>query len=141
MKMVNLRDYYPHYTQDCFVEIPDELADAILSFERADAARERQVRRYKAYYSLDYGNGIEKAIVFKGITPEDHYEQKVTKQQLHAAIAALPDKQAKRVYAHFILGMRVTEIARAEGVAKSSITRSIQHAMRDLAIALKKYQS
>ena len=37
-------------------------------------------------------------------------------QELHAAISSLPDKQAKRIYAHFILGMTKQDIARAEGV-------------------------
>ena len=32
------------------------------------------------------------------------------------AISSLPDKQAKRIYAHFILGMTKKDIARAEGV-------------------------
>lgn len=27
MKVINLRDIYPHYTQDCFVEVTDEVAD------------------------------------------------------------------------------------------------------------------
>ena len=25
MKVINLRDIYPHYTQDCFVEVTDEV--------------------------------------------------------------------------------------------------------------------
>ncbi len=25
MKIINLKDYYPRYTQDTFVEVPDEL--------------------------------------------------------------------------------------------------------------------
>ena len=25
MKTINLKDYYPYYTQDTFVEVPDEL--------------------------------------------------------------------------------------------------------------------
>ena len=37
-------------------------------------------------------------------------------QEPHAAIASLPNKQAKRIYAHFILGMTKQDIARAEGV-------------------------
>ena len=27
MKKINLRDYYPYYTQDMIVEVPDEVAD------------------------------------------------------------------------------------------------------------------
>ena len=43
---------------------------------------------------------------------------KLTKEQLHAAISMLPDKQAKRIYARYILGMSNAEIAKAEESAK-----------------------
>ena len=42
---------------------------------------------------------------FVALSPHELYERKVTMQELHAAISSLPDKQAKRMYAHFILGM------------------------------------
>ena len=32
MKVINLRDIYPHYTQDCFVEVTDEVADLFSVF-------------------------------------------------------------------------------------------------------------
>ena len=48
-------------------------------------------------------------------------------QELHAAISSLPDKQAKRIYAHFILGMTKQDIARAEGdVYKRQIITTIK---------------
>ena len=36
MKTINLRDIYPHYTQDCFVEVTDEVADLFSEFDRKD---------------------------------------------------------------------------------------------------------
>jgi RNA polymerase sigma-70 factor (ECF subfamily) len=65
------------------------------------------------------------------------YERKVTMEQLHAAIATLPDKQAKRLTAYYFLGMSKTEIARAENVNKSQITRSINRALATLEKYLK----
>ena len=47
-------------------------------------------------------------------------------QELHAAIASLPDKQAKRIYAHFILGMTKQDIARAEGVHEKVVRVTIE---------------
>ena len=64
----------------------------------------------------------------KGVTQP----AKVTMQELHAAISRLPNKQAKRIYAHFILGMSVTDIARAEGVAKSRVSDSIRRGLRNM---------
>ena len=34
MKEINLRDYYPFYTQDAIVEVPDEVAALLHEFTR-----------------------------------------------------------------------------------------------------------
>lgn len=76
--------------------------------------------------------GIENCFLFKVLSPEELYERKVTRDELHAAIARLPDKQAKRIYAHLLLGMNVAQIAKAEGISWSSANRSIQHGLMRL---------
>ena len=35
MKKINLRDYYPYYTQDMLVEVPDEVADILREYKLA----------------------------------------------------------------------------------------------------------
>ena len=54
-----------------------------------------------------------------------------------AAIASLPDKQAKRIYAHFILGMTKQDIARAEGVHEKVVRVAIERGLRRLEKILK----
>lgn len=51
MATINLRDYYPYYTADCFIEVSDEVAAMLLAHARYEAAYQR--RRYwnKAHYS------------------------------------------------------------------------------------------
>ena len=62
MKEINLRELYPDtYNTDTLVEVADEVWAVIRSSQRAEAAYERRKYRHKAHYSLDYGNGIEKA--------------------------------------------------------------------------------
>ena len=93
---------------------------------------------------------MEKLIAFGSITEEcaqflkklvqaryELYERKVTMQELHAAIASLPDKQAKRIYAHFILGMTKQDIARAEGVHEKVVRVAIERGLRRLEKILK----
>ena len=58
MQTINLKQYYPFCNEDTFVEVSDEVVETFLLFKRAEAARERKMYRYKAHYSLDYGNGI-----------------------------------------------------------------------------------
>ena len=67
------------------------------------------------------------------MTPCELYERKVTMEQLHAAIAALPDKQAKWIYARFYLGMTVAEIARIEGADRRRVWESIRRGLKKLA--------
>lgn len=86
----------------------------------------------KAYYSLDRGDGIENDAVDKPMTPEDAYIHKAVMAELYAAFASLPDKQAKRLYALFFMGMSRTEIAKAEGVAVKSVCESIVRALETL---------
>ena len=126
MKKVNLRDLYPDvYKNDHFVEVTEDVLETIQSAERAEAAYDRRMYRYKAYYSLDCDNGIENAILMKPQTPEMLLEEKQLREQLYAAVMALPEKQAKRIYARYYLGMRVSEIAAAEGLSLIHISASV----------------
>jgi RNA polymerase sigma-70 factor (ECF subfamily) len=136
---INLRDYYPFYKTDFFVDVPDEVEIALLEAERLERNHNRRRFYNKAYYSLDADDGIENDILFVSLSPCEVYERKVNAEQLHAAIASLPDKQSKRIYAHYILGLSVSNIARAEGVGKSSISESIKRGLRSMEIFLKKF--
>lgn len=138
MKIINLRDIYPHYTQDCFVEVTDEVADLFSEFDHKEAAYRLRTFRHKAYYSLDRNDGIEHEALFVALSPHELYERKVTMQELHAAISRLPDKQAKRIYAHFILAMTKQDIARAEGVHEKVVRVAIERGLRHLEKILKK---
>ena len=63
MQTINLKQYYPFCTEDTFVEVSDEIVEAFLLDKRAEAARERKMYRYKAFYSLDCDDGIENAAI------------------------------------------------------------------------------
>ena len=138
MPKINLRDLYPDfYTSDCIIEVPDEVLSVFVEHERREAAYRRRVYYHKAHYSLDREDGIENSIQFVALSPDEIYTRKLTTQQLHAAIAALPDKQAKRVYAHYILGVSKTEIAKAEGVDVRNIRKAIEKALANMEKILK----
>lgn len=137
MKKINLRDLYPFYHNDLFVEVSDEVAAALAEAERMERNYIRRVYWNKAYFSLDAGDGIEHEALFVALSPCELYERKVTEQELRAALNALPDTQGRRVYAHYILGLNKTEIARAEGVAKSRVSESIERGLRNMEKFLK----
>ena len=127
MQKINLRNLYPDiYKTDVFFEVTDEVHAVFLADKRADAAYERQMYRYKAYYSLDHDNGIENGVINRPLTPEEILEDKQRREQIYAAVMALPEKQAKRIYARYYLGIRVSEIAAEEGVDPSRVRDSIR---------------
>ena len=116
------------------MEVSEEVAEMFKEFERKEAAYRLRTYRHKAYYSLDRDDGLEHEVA---LSPHELYERKVTMQELHAAISSLPDKQAKRIYAHFILGMTKQDIARAEGVHEKVVRVAIERGLRRLEKILK----
>ena len=131
MKKINLRELYPDvYTTDFFVDVTEEVMETIRAAERAEAAYERKMYRYKAQYSLDCENGIENAVLLKPQTPEMLLEEKQFQEQVYAAVMKLPEKQAKRIYARYYLGMTVNEIAEVEGVDPSRVRDSIRRGLK-----------
>ena len=135
MQTINLRDYYPYYTHDAFIELPDEIVAAMKPYKTEEQAHWRRMWRNKVY-SLDM-DGMENHVLFTALSPCELYERKLTYQELYAAIAGLPDKQAKRVYAHYFLKMSMSAIARSEGVSKVAVSTSIERGLRQIEKRLK----
>lgn len=136
--IINLRDFYPFYTSDELIDVPDEIGAVLLESKREEKNYWNRLGYHKAYYSLDRGDGIEYDTVEKPMTPEEALIHKAVVAELYAAFASLPDKQAQRLYAFFFLGMSKTEIAKAEGVNESSVRKAIDRGLQDLANYLKK---
>ena len=133
-------DEDPFCKEDIFVEVSDEIVEAFLLDKRAEAARDRKMFRYKAFYSLDCNDGIENAAIgWAQPSPEDYliekeelaeYEELI--RRLYEAISSLPPMQARRVHARYMLGMKVKDIAAMEGITPSQAGKSIHAALRRL---------
>ena len=82
-------------------------------------------------------DGIEKDILFVQMSPQELYERKVSNEELYTAINELPEKQAKRIYARFFQSMSISDIARIEGVAVSSVKESIDRGLKKISKILK----
>ena len=133
MKIINLRDFYSSlYDSDFFCEVPNEVAELLIFYQKKEKAQREYIRYHKAYYSLDYSNGIENAVVSHVQSPEEMYMFTLAQQLLYSAMNELTDKQFKRVYAHFFLGMSYAKIARIQGVDKSTVRQSIKSALSHL---------
>ena len=132
MPTINLRKYYPFLNEDCFVEVSDEISKVFLLAIRQENNYRQRTYRHKAYYSLDRSDGIENSILHTEPSPEEILIQKVSMEQLYEALDHLPPIQARRVYAHYILGMKKVDIARAEGVNSSGVCDSVKKGVKNL---------
>nr|WP_308628608.1 sigma-70 family RNA polymerase sigma factor [uncultured Eisenbergiella sp.] len=139
MKKINLRDYYPFYTYDAIVEVPDEVAALLLEYKRREEAQRIHTYRHKAFFSLDFGDNIECRALIVAPSPFEIIERRQMAELIYKALSSLPDKQAQRIYAHYFLGMSKAAIARAEGVNESNIRKSISRGLESLQSFLKKY--
>ena len=59
MTTINLRELYPWYTEDTFIEVSDEVAAFLEEDKRLQINYAQYIRDNKAFYSLDAGDGIE----------------------------------------------------------------------------------
>jgi len=135
MAIINLRDFYPWYICDEFVEVSDEIADELFADKRYHKSHRRRTYRNKAQYSLDAGDGIESEAVYTSLSPYEIYQRQLMRCRLCQALNSLPEAQGRRVDAHFILGMSRKTIAKAEGVSESAVNAAIEKGLK----AMKKY--
>jgi len=138
MTTINLRDYYPLlYSTDQFIEVSDEVARAMADAERKEHAYYERRRYHKAFYSLNAGDGIEGEAVYDAPSPDDIFLDRLAQEQLSAALAALPEKQRKRIYQHYFLGISKADIARAEDLAENAAKDAIYRGLKNMEKFLK----
>lgn len=132
MKEINLRDYYPFYTTDTIVEVPDEVADLLHEYKLNEAAYILRTYRHKAYFSLDFDANVERDVLIVQPSPLEILEQRRMTETLYKGLATLSEKQRQRIYARYFLGMNNATIARAEGCEITSVRDSIKRGLRQL---------
>ena len=132
---INLKDYYPWYLTNEYIEVSDEVAAELRAGKLAEAAHAERVRYNKSYYSLDCDDGIEYSACVHEPSPQELLERMDRFCHLWNALNSLPEIQGRRVDAHLILGKSYREIARDEGVDKSAVRNSVLCGIE----AMKKY--
>jgi len=128
---INLRDYYPWYTHDEFVEVSDEVATELRADWRYEKNHERSMRRNKVL-SLDAQDGTDTAaaMVCHSDNPERIFSMMENHCRLCRALNSLPELQGRRVEARYLLGKSIQEIAVADGVSESSVKECIERGLK-----------
>ncbi len=137
MKKINLRKYYPFYSEDAIAEVPNEVAELLKELTRAEDAYRIRTYRHKAMFSLDLMNEIRE-FPSDGPLPEEIVEQVSMLELLYKGLQSLPEKQRSRLVSYYFLGMSKAEIARGEGSNVNSVKESIRRGIRALGVFFEK---
>lgn len=120
-------NYYIAFTdgQGCFhkQEISMELYAAFNSFELDDISQMNVISRH-----LEQSELTEETIIQR-VTPsesvEDHVYRRIMYQELHKAIALLPEIQRRRLLLYYFGGYTYAQIAEMEGCKHPAIIKSV----------------
>ena len=132
MTKINLREFYPFYNEDCFVEVSDTVILELTADKRYEETYKRTIRREKVY-SLNADDGIESSsVVCATDNPEMVIEKSESFCELCRALNSLPEIQGRRIDTKYILGLSKKEIARIESVSVSSVDESIKRGLKSM---------
>lgn len=123
-RVINLRDYYPNYTDDELVEVSDEVVQQLAQWDRDERATQRMDRRYRSYYSLSCVEVADMSALNGFDITDEELAREQLREQLSVTISMLPEKQARRIRKHYYEGMSIAAIAKEEQVSLNSISLS-----------------
>ena len=137
MTTINLKNFYPWYTHDEYIEVPDEVAEELKADKRYEAAYRRRLVRNKAQYSLDCDDGIEYSACVHEPSPEDVILHEERFEVLCRALNSLPEVQGRRVDACVIDDKSYTEVGYAEGVHSTAVGGTVRRGLENMRKYLK----
>ena len=140
MAIVNLRDFYPWYTHDELLDVPDIIAAELIADKRYHKTYGRGIRRNKVYFLDEEANNMISALVYSTDNPEVVFEMKEQHCQLCQALNSLSEVQGRRVEAYYTHGKSQREVAEAEGVSERNIRKSINKGLSTLKEYLKDFR-
>jgi RNA polymerase sigma-70 factor (ECF subfamily) len=118
-------------------EISKELYAAFNSFELEDISHMNIVSRHMEQSEL-----TEESLINRAATPpepvEDYVNRKIIYQNLHNAIAQLPEIQRRRIVLYYFGGYTYEQIAKMEGCKHPAIMKSVAAAEKNIKRLLSK---
>ena len=139
MKTINLRWIYPHYRQDEFVEVSDEVWEVMRQAQREMNNYERRKVYHRAYYSLDAYSWTENYALEHSRSPEEILLEREDGPPIcgcwppcrRPCPMPLPPRPAASG-AYYIAGISQPEISRREGVDSSKVSVAIRRGLRNM---------
>lgn len=132
MITINLKDFYPWYGTDEFIEVPEEVVLEMLADKRYEAAHAKKIKRHKVLSFSDYSDKTQEWCNQTAPDPQHMAEVRELLEQFLEILAALPEIQSRRIRAHIILDMTLSEIALQEEVSIATVQRAIQRGIKKI---------
>jgi len=130
---INLREFYPFYTHDVFIEVTVEVAEELKADIRYEKAYQRRTIYNKAHFSLNADDGIEtSALACHTDNPESVFALIERQCELCRALNSLPESQGRRIEAHYLDGLSKSDIARKQGVSEKNVRQSIKRGLQNM---------
>ena len=139
MTTINLRELYPWYTEDAFIEVSDEVAAFLEEDKRLQINYAQYIRDNKAFYSLDAGDGIEAEALNLPEQPDEALERMELERLLKEALAQLTPAQRRRVLAYIVGGLSQLQIAARENTPPPAVHHSVRKGLSHLKRILKNF--
>ena len=139
MTTINLRELYPWYTEDAFIEVSDEVAAFLEEDKRLQINYAQYIRDNKAFYSLDAGDGIEAEALNLPEQPDAALERMELERTMREALAQLTPTQKRRLLAHVIDGTSQSQIAAKENTTQPAVYKSIRKGISFLKKTLRNF--
>ena len=132
MITINLKDFYPWYGTDEFIEVPEEVVWEMLADKRYEAAYTKKIKRHKVLSFSDYGDKTQEWCNQTAPDPQRMAEIRELLEQFLEILEALPEIQSRRIRAYIILDMTLSEIALQEEVSIATVQRAIQRGIKKI---------
>lgn len=132
MITINLKDFYPWYGSDEYIDIPEEVALELFADKRYEAAHERKMKRRKVISFSDYGDKTWELADQTVPDPHRIAELRELLKNILEMLDVLSDAQARRIRAHIILEMTLAETAELEKVSTSAVHSSVQKGLKTI---------
>ena len=139
MTTINLRELYPWYTEDAFIEVSDEVAAFLEEDKRLQINYAQYIRDNRAFYSLDAGDGIEAEALNLPEQPDEALERMELERLLKEALEQLTPAQRRRLIAHIVGGLSQLQIAARENTTQPAVHHSIRKGLSHLKKILKNF--
>ena len=132
MVTINLKDFYPWYRQDEYIEVPEEVALELLADKHYEAAHRRKIRRNQVFSFSEYGEKDTETKNQSAPDPQEIIETIEQIRQLLESLESLPNVQSRRIRAHIILEMTLSETAATEQVSVAAVHKSIRRGLEKI---------